>query len=1264
MFDTISASVCRCLVTTLGHSLWQAVLLAVICWLVLRLLPARRAGVRYSVACLSLAAVVVASLMTTSWLRAGAGLTSAHRTSSGAVEVEFEERAEGHLSERASTNSGVVETSGNSRATQLPAGSSRIAESSETLAEAVSLRPDSTDHWLYAVSIAWGVGVLLMLTRVIRTVLDVRKLSASVTPEAADHGLVGDIQIMVREVSERLRLRWPVTVTISDRVAVPGVIGTFWPVLLMPPALVTGVPLDQLRIVIAHELAHVRRYDFLINLGQMVVEAVFFFNPAVWWISRQVRIEREACCDAMAVSATGDAVPVARALLDIVARLRDSLGETAAEGFALAAGVQSFADDPRREGSLFDRVKRIIVPDERPHVRLPWYSLIGILAAFALLFAGLYEGADATVKVVQQVLTPKERVDTLVRLKAEKTGIFVPGGIASENVPGRTEEGPKASPSAREKTEQSRGPAEKAARSEVTINIKVRTDDGSPVPRRTQLTACYRTGNSSTSSTLAVVSEETLEFKTSCDVPSCKLVVGGHAPGYATVMSNPLTVFVENGDQDVELILTRGFSAKLKLRSPAGVPVSFARAKVAGRIGIGASYTSVSSQEVKADEHGIVTLQHVSEMLHTVNLRASGFQHAQATVTFEKGKDVEIELKPSKPVSLSVVDDATGQPVSGATAVLCARVYEEPSRRGSHGYGDPRERETSTVDSWRVFGESDEEGQIHLSELRERSRYVFAIQKEGYGTQFVSELRQGGERQTIRLREPMSISGQLTGDLSRLRKRRRGPGKFDLQYENDIRARGHNHSGLFTAVVDKDGKFILPDLIPGKVILRLPDGRKTLVVEKSQTDVTIGIDDTDTPPQVMRSKEGTLPKREVVLRLQGASSEAPARGQLYVAWQTNGDSQNGPLPLVDNEVRMQVPIGIKVSFWARDMVGYRIDKDQERVLVVAGQGPQIVDIPCTPAGAVHGRILRPDGTPAVSGAVMAFAVKLPSGLKRQSDVNPQSRTHSDEFFQSLPYDGTYVMLGREEFDGEMYWGVSREFRIDESNQIQELELQLKKGTRMAVRVLGSTGEPITNAEAQVSLRVECPGTEGGTSFRRGSRTGEFGFASFEASIPSDSIEPLVVIPSVVIPGPSGHAGFSGKASELKRIAPSKYEVKLTKGVSTAGIIIDAKTGRAVPHAEIKLWPTGSSGPAKYREPIETISNARGEFLFDNLEPVDYVVHFEGAMPEGTVITPRGRGYSYHYPDGVTNPRIKGGTPGQVTLRVELKPGGLLKALPE
>ena len=95
---------------------------------------------------------------------------------------------------------------------------------------------------------------------------------------------------------------------------VPAVIGWFRPVLLLPMTVLTGLSEEQLRAVIVHELAHIKRWDGLVNGLQIVAETVLFYHPAVWWVSGRIRMEREDCCDDIAVRLCGDVVEYARAL--------------------------------------------------------------------------------------------------------------------------------------------------------------------------------------------------------------------------------------------------------------------------------------------------------------------------------------------------------------------------------------------------------------------------------------------------------------------------------------------------------------------------------------------------------------------------------------------------------------------------------------------------------------------------------------------------------------------------------------------------------------------------------------------------------------------------------------------------------------------------------------------------------------------------------------------------------------------------------------
>lgn len=119
-----------------------------------------------------------------------------------------------------------------------------------------------------------------------------------------------------------LRVSRPVRLYISAIVEVPTVIGWFSPYILLQISVVTGLGEAELEVVLAHELSHIRRYDYLINLLQNAVEMLLFCHPAVWWVSRRIREEREHCCDDLSVAACGDVMIYVGAL----ARLEELRG--------------------------------------------------------------------------------------------------------------------------------------------------------------------------------------------------------------------------------------------------------------------------------------------------------------------------------------------------------------------------------------------------------------------------------------------------------------------------------------------------------------------------------------------------------------------------------------------------------------------------------------------------------------------------------------------------------------------------------------------------------------------------------------------------------------------------------------------------------------------------------------------------------------------------------------------------------------------------
>ncbi|MGC1275405.1 MAG: M56 family metallopeptidase, partial [Planctomycetaceae bacterium] len=107
---------------------------------------------------------------------------------------------------------------------------------------------------------------------------------------------------VVVKAAGRIGIKSP-NVFVSDRVAEAIAVGLLRPMVLLPAAWIGRVPPDVLEAVLAHELAHLRRYDLWVNLFQRIVESVLFYHPAVWWLSRRVRLEREYCCDETAAAA-------------------------------------------------------------------------------------------------------------------------------------------------------------------------------------------------------------------------------------------------------------------------------------------------------------------------------------------------------------------------------------------------------------------------------------------------------------------------------------------------------------------------------------------------------------------------------------------------------------------------------------------------------------------------------------------------------------------------------------------------------------------------------------------------------------------------------------------------------------------------------------------------------------------------------------------------------------------------------------------------
>lgn len=245
--------------------------------------------------------------------------------------------------------------------------------------------------------VVWLAGVVALSVRLLGGWLVARRLVTRAVRPA-----VPEIGALARRLAGRLRLDRMVRLFESAAVAVPVTIGWLKPVVLLPAAAMTGLSMAQIEALLAHELAHVRRYDYLVNLLQSAVETLLFYHPAVWWISRLVRTEREHCCDDIAIHVC-DRVVYVTALSDLAA-----IGTPRVVMAATA-------------GSLLCRVRRIL--DGKPGADRAGAGWMPSLVL--LLLAGAF---------VPAALTSPPVSDQEARPAGVQSG--VPGGVAGGVVGG------------------------------------------------------------------------------------------------------------------------------------------------------------------------------------------------------------------------------------------------------------------------------------------------------------------------------------------------------------------------------------------------------------------------------------------------------------------------------------------------------------------------------------------------------------------------------------------------------------------------------------------------------------------------------------------------------------------------------------------------------------------------------------------------------------------------------------------------------------
>ena len=222
----------------------------------------------------------------------------------------------------------------------------------------------------WAMATPWVVGLWLCgaLWRSAQLVLGLRWVSRLTRTGVTQAGPTWMRRVHLR--AQALGIRRRVRMLISTKVNTAMTVGWLRPVILIPASALTGMPVHHLETIIIHELAHVARHDYLLNLLQSVLEIAFFYHPAMRWVAQQIRAEREHCCDDIATAYSGDALNYIRALTEL-----ETIRCSARQSWRLSMSAT--------QGNLMSRVQRIIDPTASPGVA-SWLAPLLICTGLAI----------------------------------------------------------------------------------------------------------------------------------------------------------------------------------------------------------------------------------------------------------------------------------------------------------------------------------------------------------------------------------------------------------------------------------------------------------------------------------------------------------------------------------------------------------------------------------------------------------------------------------------------------------------------------------------------------------------------------------------------------------------------------------------------------------------------------------------------------------------------------------------------------------------
>lgn len=1136
LMDWLGSEAWAHLVQALWHTLWMGALLALALFMVLRRMVSPI--LRYRCCALALFGVLVGGLLAWAWLETGARLTDAPHQS-----VSYAPRGPVvYVPERPDGRDGLSGAQGG-----------RSAGHREVWTPDPGAVTGRSPRWVSWAALGWLLGTAAMLARMAAKVVRAERLRNSTHP-VEDEGVLR----AVREACRRLKMTRRIRVAITEKLCSPAVVGVVMPTLILPLSLVTTISTNHLQLILLHELAHIRRGDYLANLFQCLVESLMFFNPAIWWLSRQMRLEREACCDAEAAGLVEDRLEYARALAHVAEQVlgRSDVGP----GMAVALA------DQRHPSALRDRLQRLLVPGYRRFLGLTWKALFAwlILGGALLLLSAL--GTQWTVKTAAKLLTPQQRIERIeTAMKDLGQPLASPAADDNEKIP---------------------------------VEVRLRTQDGSPMPARIYGAFTVRRQNNTT--TIGASPDKDGVFRDT--VPRGDLYFYACAEEFAPAFFGPLDVRRSNEVENLQLTLDRGFPVRIQaVAAESGAPL--------GDAALACQFWQPSGSQnignpvpLATDAEGMALLPHCGPLPLGITVAKDGYETVEKRFDAPRSNaTLVLSTVRARPCSGLVMDKLTAQPVREAE-VYVLRAEEAPGVSGC----DPAHPSSP-------LAVTDGQGRFLANRLPRNGHYWLLVKADGYADVIVPDTHPGQTNLQVTLGPELRVRGRIIGDLSGLARGPRGP---RIAYRSRYEAGNYTHETLnytTVSIEDEVGHFEFVSPIAG--LLKVEAGGRTFT-----RDVTAPVADWS----IDLSREAAEAQtRTVTLRFVHPSKVAP-KGTITVDLPGHElhTALRKEMEIRDGAVSFEVPVGRDFSFEPAHTVGYWFER-QLSIPVSDSPKPLEISVPVLPAGAIYAQARKVDG--ALAGNVSFSIAELkrsplvkagwptvpagdnwiPGGPPRQYVASP------------LPLGGTYRVIAQQ----TNTFAVSEPIQLTEAAPDRKVELQFSRGVPIGGLVLSPTGQPLPRASVNLEWLY------GGSSFGwQAHWTDEKGRFTFE------DCHPRLGQYSMGVHSPGCRSVFLAV-----NFGKLPMTVRLEPGLKLRGRVIEEKSGRPVLGAQVRALAEAGGRPAE-----TTQTDEGGVFLFDTLSDANYNLYVEGCY--------------YEHGSSV----VKAGTAGPVVLKMAVIRGASVR----